>query len=490
MSTVVIVGAGPAGLTAARAAAGRGAEVVVLDSSDAIGGQYWRHLPAARPAARERLLHHHRRTYDALASAVAGHPRIRTLTQAQVWAVERHDDGVRLHLLIGPPDAPGRRGLTLAPDAVVLATGAHDRTLPFPGWQLPGVTTAGAAQSLAKTERIAVGERVIVAGAGPFLLPVAASLLLTGAQVLGVHEASRSPALARGWLREPWRLLAAAGKTGELTGYLAAMVRHRVGYHVGEGVVAARGDGRVEEVVIARLDDSWAPVPGTERTVAADAVCVSHGFTPRLELAVASGCRLGPDRFVEVDGAQRTSVPGVFAAGEITGIGGCDAALAEGRIAGHCAAGGSVGDRELSGALRRRARTSDFAARLEAAHGIRDGWRGWLTDDTLVCRCEEVTAGRLRTICEVTHTADLRSVRLNTRACLGPCQGRICGRTVEDLVGVDHQRSGSGQGGSDRRPIVTPVRLGDLASGPGSHRDAPAMTTAVPPITGPGGTIP
>jgi NADPH-dependent 2,4-dienoyl-CoA reductase/sulfur reductase-like enzyme len=472
--TVVVVGAGPAGLSAARAAARAGAAVTLLDASDQVGGQFWRH--ASRPAPDEHRYHHGWSTFTALRDVVAGHPRVTLLTSAQVWALERLDDGVRLRVLVGPADAAGREHLTLTPDALVLAPGAHDRTLPFPGWQLPGVTTAGAAQALAKAERVAVGDRVVVAGAGPFLLPVATSLLRTGARVLSVHEAATPTSLARGWGARPAGLLGAAHKAGELGGYVGTLARHRVAYRLGEAVVAARGDGRVEEVTVAKVDARWAPVAGTERTVAADAVCVSHGFTPRLELALAAACAISPDRFVVVDDRQRTSAPGVWAAGEVTGIGGAEAALAEGWVAGHHAASGAVDDAGLARGVRRRGASADFARRLEAAHGIRGGWTSWLRDDTLVCRCEEVDAGTLRAAACATGSSDLRYVRLTSRAGLGPCQARICGRTVAELVGADTDAPAGAAAEAppavpDRRPLVVPVRLGDLASLPADPPD-------------------
>lgn len=457
MKHVLVVGAGPAGLTAAVAAADAGARVTVLDSGSAPGGQYWRHLPPERPSRREARLHHGWSAFERLRERTDRDGSIDVVTEAQVWAIETAG-GVTVHAQIGPSDAAGREALALEADALVLATGAHDRTLPFPGWNLPGVFSAGAAQAMAKGERIAVGGRAVVAGAGPFLLPVAQSLTAAGANVLGVFEAARTPALAKGWLPRPWRLLASARKGGELAGYLAHHFRHRVPYRLGSAVVEARGDGRVEEAVIARLDADWSPIPGTERTVAADAVCVSHGFTPRLELPIAAGCAIGPDRFVTVDDDQRTSTDGVWAAGEITGIGGVDAALAEGRLAGHLAAGG---DRSAIGPARRRRRASaDFARRIEAAHGIRPGWTSWMREDTVVCRCEEVAYGALRTTAEATEQDSLRSVKLTTRAGLGICQARMCGRTVEELTGADTERAADT---SDRRPLAAPIRLGDLA---------------------------
>jgi NADPH-dependent 2,4-dienoyl-CoA reductase/sulfur reductase-like enzyme len=466
MSEVLVVGAGPAGLAAALSARARGAGVVLLDASDELGGQYWRHLPGSRPSQREAVLHHGWSRFVDMRRRLTTDPGCRVLTGAQVWALETTPSAPVLHVLHGEQDGADRERLTFRPGAVVLATGAHDRTLPFPGWDLPGVVTAGAAQALAKGERIAVGRRVLVAGAGPFLLPVAASLAQAGSTVLGVLEAGSPRQLARGWLPRPWQLLGATAKGSELAGYVAALLRHRIPYRTGTAVVAAAGTDRVESVTVADLDASWAPIAGSEREVAVDAVCVSHGFTPRLELAIAAGCRID-SAVVAVDTAQRTSANAVFAAGEITGIGGADLALAEGAIAGHCAAGGAPGDAALRRAVRDRATFRSFAARLAVAHGIGADWPGWLADGTVVCRCEEVTYGQLCGTAAATRSQGLRSLKLTTRAGLGICQGRVCGRTVEELL------ARSAPGGAlvdatttDRRPIVVPVRLGELAERP------------------------
>ena len=442
---VVVIGAGPAGLAAARAASGA-ARVTVLDSSDVTGGQFWRHPPVELEAG-STALHHRWSVYEQLTSDLEVED-VEIVTSAQVWSIE---PGPVLHVLIGAPDEADRESRTYTPDALVIATGAHDRTLPFPGWTLPGVFTAGAAQALAKGEGVAIGRRVVVSGAGPFLLPVAEAVASTGARVVGVYEAARTGSLARGWLPRPWGLVPMAGKAGELAGYVAGLVKQRTPYRLGHAVVAAHGDGRVEAVTVARLRRDWSVVPGSERRIDADAVAVGHGFTPRLEAAIAAGCELTADRFVQVDGQQRTSAPGVYAAGEVTGIGGVEAALAEGAVAGLAAAGGTA----TASATRRVARTRDFAARIEAAHGIRPEWTSWLDDTAVVCRCEEVTAWTLRRVASQTATTSLRSLKLTTRAGLGICQGRICGRTVEALLGTTGAVA-------DRRPIFVPVRIAQL----------------------------
>lgn len=474
---VVVVGAGPAGLTAAHAAAEVGARVTLLDASDQTGGQYWRHPagPHADLTDADRALQHGWERYRTLDAVVRAHPRIDVVTGGQVWAAEQHVDGPRLYVLVGEPDGADRGQLTLCPDAVVIATGAHDRTLPFPGWDLPGVTTAGAAQALAKGDRVAVGSRVVVAGAGPFLLPVAATLAAVGATVVGVHEASELGALARGWLSRPWRLVGSAGKLAELTGYAAGQVRHRIPYRVGEAVVAAHGTERVEAVTIARLDATWAPIAGTERIVEVDTVCVSHGFTPRLELAIALGTTITHEGFVAVDALQRTSAAQVWAAGETTGIAGVDAAVAEGWVAGHGAAGGQSDDEPTRRAVARRRAMHDVARRMAVAHGIRKGWVDWLADDTVVCRCEEVTAGRIRQTTAATCSTDPVSVKLTSRAGLGICQGRMCSPAVSAIL--------DRPGALEARPVVTPVRLGDLSRAATRAAPPPDRTTLSSPAS-------
>ncbi|GHG42930.1 MULTISPECIES: FAD-dependent oxidoreductase [Amycolatopsis] len=421
MTHVVIVGAGPAGLAAAEHALAAGADVTVLDQADAPGGQF--HRGAA-----------HR--FEALLSRCAWWP------ESTVWAVE----GRRVHVLRGPADGTHRRRRTLEPDALVLATGAHDRVLPFPGWQLPGVFTAGAAQALAKGERVAVGRRVLVAGAGPFLLPVAESLVDVGAEVLGVLEANPARTVLQGW---SWHAAAHVGKMTELVRHAGTLARHRVPYRMGRAVIEARGDDRVREAVTARVRADWSVVPGTERTYAIDALCVGHGFVPQPELAVAAGCALDGG-FVRVGDDQRTSVAGVFAAGELTGIGGSVAAAAEGAVAGWAAAGRTPG-RAL---LERRDHARAFARRLAAAHPIGAAWPGWLREDTIVCRCEETSYGDLKTAAADPAAPGPHALKLGTRAGLGPCQGRMCGLAVADLCG-----------GAERhhRPIAQPIRLGELA---------------------------
>ncbi|MGF2950048.1 FAD-dependent oxidoreductase [Microbacterium alcoholitolerans] len=442
MTRVVVIGAGPAGLAAAKAASGSGAEVVLVDEGERVGGQFWRHHSDFTDP---RLQHQLGR----FAAVREGIENVRVLTSTSVWRVETGTP-LRVHVLTGPADAAGRVGETLEADAVVVATGAHDRVLPVPGWTLPGVTSAGAAQAMAKRDALTLGERTVVAGAGPFLLPVAQSIALLGGEVAEVVEAASIGTIVRGWGARAWELTSAAGKAGELGSYVASLVRHRTPYRFGSAVTRIHGTDAVEAVTVQRIDPQWRPIPGTERTVECDSVALGHGFTPRLEAAIQFGCDISADRFVRVDSQQLTSIAGVYAAGEITGIGGADAALAEGEIAGLAAAGIPGADLRYRSPLAARRRMRAFAARLDV-HGIRPGWTAWLQDDTVVCRCENV---RKATLDEYADTSS-RGMRLATRAGLGACQGRTCGRSVADILG------GSG---FDHRPVLSSVRIGELAA--------------------------
>ncbi|MFD9964562.1 NAD(P)/FAD-dependent oxidoreductase [Amycolatopsis sp. NPDC058986] len=435
MSAVVVVGAGPAGTAAAEAAASAGCRVVLIDSAARLGGQF--HRQDSLQDTEKFVLHHN----------------VEHLAGTAVAGLEPLERGHRLHLRTGQADGPQRIARSVDTTALVLATGAYDRALPFPGWELPGVYTAGAAQALAKGQRVAVGKRVLLAGTGPFLLPVADSLLDIGAQLVGVLEANSS---GMGWLREPAALFAGHRKAAELAGYVRMLGRHRVPYRSRTTVIAAHGRDRVEAVTTARLDHEWRVRSGSERRFAVNAVCVGFGFLPQLELAVSAGCALDGG-FVMVNAAQATSVPGVFAAGELTGIGGADLAAAEGTVAGIAAAqslGASVGVPHR--ALRQVKEGRTFAEGLARAYPVRNGWRTWLDDDTLVCRCEEVSRRELLDSVERRDALGVRSLKLVSRAGLGLCQGRICGRNVAELTGTSPD-------GFARRPIAAPIRLGELS---------------------------
>ncbi|GAA2658432.1 FAD-dependent oxidoreductase [Streptomyces vastus] len=453
---VAVVGAGPAGLAAAVAAAARGVRVTLIDSAAEAGGQFYRQPAAGLGARRPQALHHQWRTWERLRDGLAAHSaggRITHLTDHHVWFVERglQSDGFTVHALLGPEQ---EQPVAVHADAVLLATGGYEKVLPFPGWTLPGVVTAGGAQAMLKSGLVLPGRVVVVAGTGPLLMPVAVGLAAAGAEVAALVEAA-DPKV---FVRHARALAGHPAKLAEGARYAAELARHRVRVRVHHTVVAAHGSDRVEAVTVAALDGDGCVRPGSERRIPCDTLAVGHGMLPHTDLAEALGCRLdGPG--VAVDDEQRTDVPGVWAAGETTGIGGAVLSLAEGRIAG------------LSIAARLNSRTPDarsYEAAAKARTGLREffavlgtvydppaHWTEQVTDDTVVCRCEEVPASAIRQAAGELGAGDVRTVKLLTRAGMGWCQGRMCGPAVAGLAGCEFQPS--------RRPFARPVPLGVLA---------------------------
>lgn len=474
---VAVVGAGPAGAAAAVTAVRSGARVVLVDGEARPGGQYWRHGPDGRMPAEH--LHQWRELSRRLDQALAS-GRLTHLARTRVWRVDAvPSGGHRLETVRSDPSGDAAHAVEAA--ALVLAPGAHDRVLPFPGWDLPGVLTAGGAQALLKEHGVTAGARAVVAGTGPFLLPVAAALAEAGSRVLEVDEAGDG----RGWARG-WRAAAVSPrKLADGARYGALLARHRVPVHLRAAVVAAHGDDRVESVTVARLDERWRVVHGTEREVGCDVVAVSFGFVARLELALQAGCvtRPGPDGApaVEVDAVGRTSVPGVLAAGELTGIGGADLALVQGAVTGAAAAAVAAGREPAPphpAVAARRERLAAFAAAMHQAHPVADGWTGWLTPDTIACRCEEVPVREVREAVTELGATDARTVKLLTRAGMGWCQGRMCSPAVAALVAETTGRPVDPYAdtlGAAARPVAVPVPLGLLADPDDADRPASAV---------------
>lgn len=475
---LVVVGGGPAGLAAAATALLGRLRVVLVDSGHELGGQFWRHPPQASDVGPVADLHHDLDTYAALVATVRGaadEGRCRLLLEHQVWTATRRagadpgTDGFDLHLLDRSAGPARERATTLRAARVLLATGAFDRPLPFPGWDLPGVYTAGGLQALLKGGGVRAGSRVVVGGTGPFLLPVATGLAERGASVV-VCEANDP----RRWVRGAPAALRLPGKLIEGAGYASSLARHRVPVHPRSAVTAAHGTDRVEAVTISRLDAHGAVAPGSDRQVGADAVGTGWGFVPQLDLAVTLGVELTSSaddhQVVAVDEWQRTSVPGLLAAGEVCGVGGAELALREGQLAaegvlrdlGRAAVTAAAGLRRVRTRVAHHRR---FTAAMAHAHPVPERWTAWLTDETVLCRCEEVRVGEVRRAVE-DGARGARQVKQLTRAGMGWCQGRMCGPAVQCLAG--------GQDEVPERLVAAPVPLGALGD---ADQPAPAPHT-------------
>lgn len=404
---VVVVGGGPAGLAAAAAAATGGRQVLLIDQGRMLGGQIWRHRRRGElPLEAELLL-----------------DRVRT-AGVTIANEARVIDAPTAHELV--VDFRGRVDVQRA-EQLILATGAMERFVPFPGWTLPGVTGVGGLQALLKSGMPITGSRVVVAGSGPLLWPVAATVVKGGARLgMIAEQASRASLVgfAAALLGDPAKLALAARYRWATIG---------APFCSGSWVMRAEGDDRVRDVVVS--------VGGRERRLPCDWLATACGLVPNTELARLLGCALDGDA-IRVDGLQRTSVSWVHAVGECTGVAGDAAACAEGEIAGRAVAGDERGARDPK-LVQQRDAGRRFAARLAHAFAPRAELRQLADRDTILCRCEDVRRGAI----DPAWTA--RQAKLWTRVGMGSCQGAVCGEACKLLFGWD--------GNSVRPPLGGPA---------------------------------
>lgn len=390
---VLVVGAGPAGIAAAVRAAESGARVALLDDNPASGGQIWRSGAQSPSAARKWLA-----KLDAS-----------QVERLQGWHVFDHPQPGLLFAERNSPAAPACAGFRY--DRLVLATGARERFLPFPGWTLPNVMGAGGLDAMARSGLPVQGKRVVIAGTGPLLLAVAAHLAMRGAKIIAVCEQaslSRLAAFGGSLITQPGKLAQAFQLRASL---------QQAHFYTGCWIVEAKGSGALESLTLQQNGKRW--------YMSCDYLGCGYHLVPNLELPRLLGCRL-QSGFVEVDLCQQTSILGVYCAGEPTGIGGVELAIIEGQIAGLAASGRSNEAQDL---MRKKTSDERFVNALAKAFALDPRLRGLPTDDTIVCRCEDVRFGALRE-----HTAS-RDAKLQTRCGMGPCQGRVCGAATEFLFG-------------------------------------------------------
>ena len=469
---VLVVGAGPAGLSAALAARRSGAEVVVLDERAQTGGQFYKPLAPSQQSSRPtdaQFAAGLALTREVLAAGVV----IRH--GAQVWA------GFSANELGAVIDG---RATVCHCKRLIIAPGAYERPVSFPGWTLPGVMTTGAGQTLSRAYRVSPGQRVLVAGNGPLNLQLAAELAAGGATVLAVLESAPRPGL------KLWREMLRAARSGadllvDGAAYLARLRRHGVPVLWGYAVSSAQGDGQggLRSVQASRLDVLGQALAGSELVFQADALCVGYGFIPAVELARMLGCQhqfvarhLGYLATVtDEDGA--TSIPGVFVVGDGADLGGSRVALARGALAGYATARQlgytAEAPRSVRKALRR---AQDFQGALWSIFRAPELDLTQVPDETLLCRCENLTFGAVRAQLAAGHDT-LAAIKRNTRLGMGRCQGRYCANVAARLL---HESTGRAntvdQYFAPRAPVrpVPAAALGFEKPEWGGHR--PAIT--------------
>jgi NADPH-dependent 2,4-dienoyl-CoA reductase/sulfur reductase-like enzyme len=424
----LVVGSGPAGIAAAVCAADHGVRVGLVDDNPTPGGQIWRSQRGqAGPDA----------SHDGEAAKWRKRLLAASIVRLQGWSVFDQPSPNMLRV--------ERRGevADLQYENLILATGARERFLPFPGWTLPNVMGVGAIQAMVKSGLPVHGKRVVVAGSGPLLLAVAASLKAAGATVVCICEQASLGQLAP----FAFSLPATSGKIGEGLRYKTAT--WGVPFHTSSWPIEASGDAQLREVVLS--------VRGNPRHIACDYLACGFHLVPNIELAALLGCGLANGAAV-VDEWQQSTVPGIFCAGETTGIGGLELSLIEGQIAGLAAAGQQD---QAHGLFAQRRRLSRFAARLAKAFALRSELKSLPLDSTLLCRCEDVPYGTAR------QHRSWRSAKLLTRCGMGRCQGRICGAAAEFLLGWK---------ADSVRPPILPALISSLAAPPAAHETSLEIT--------------
>ena len=433
---MVVVGAGPAGLSAAIESRRAGARTLLLDEHDDAGGQYFR---PRHSATTQRLGEFRPRGQELVRRA--RELGVDIVTSTSVWG--QFDDKT-LEAITWPTMERWR----IHAKKIVIATGAHERYVPFQGWTLPGVVSTGFALHLATIDGQAVGKQVVVAGTGAFLPFVASELSRAGVKVLEVVEMAP---LAR-LLLLSLPLLRLPSRGFEALRYLATLLMNRIPYQTSTVIAAAEGDDRIRRVHLTKVDGDGAPIAESERTLEIDALCVGFGFSPANDLARLFGCKGHysdnqdgwiPERTERLE----SSIPGVYVVGEAAGIGGAHQAMVEGSIAGLSAAESAnqvsrPHDNRLTSLIKKRHRLRRFSDALNSAFQLPDRVFDHVADDVVVCRCEGVTAGRIRNGVKV-GTSDLNASKRFTRAAMGLCQGTMCTFPVTRLVARSGHASAS-----------------------------------------------
>lgn len=406
----VVVGAGPGGLAAACAAAESGLRVGVLDDTPWPGGQIWRGQQS-RPTdpKAQYWIERFRRSRATLLDATTA------IASPQAGLILAEHDGAPVNI----------RWKTL-----ILATGARELFLPFPGWTLPGVVGAGGILSMAKSGWPVAGKRVVVAGSGPLLFATADGLRKLGAKVVCIAEQAPFSSVGR------FLLTLAARHPAKLLQAMALRFRQRhVSFRGGVWPIAAEGEESVRAVRLTNGRNTW--------TETCDFLACGFGLEPNVELPLALGCSLR-EGFVAVDRWQATTVPNVYCVGEPVGIGGAECALVEGQVAGYAAAGKQAAAEAL---FAERASWNRFRSTLATAFKLRTELKSLADDETLLCRCEDVTLGNVR------RFSNWREAKLQSRCGMGACQGRICGAAAKFILGW---------GMESVRPPILPARVGSL----------------------------
>lgn len=455
---VAIIGGGPAGMAAAIELAQHDVNFVLIDSYPQLGGHYFKQQSAALTTPIKQSPR--QAEFDQLTAAIEQR-NVDILYETSVWTIfpDADQTGFTLHLT-GPHeiDALHARALLLAP-------GAYDRPLAFPGWELPGVITLGGAQMLVKGHGIRPGERALVAGSGPLLLAAAAGLAEAGTEVVAVLDLA---SIGDGLWKAPAAFWGQWARVRDAWHYTSTLRKHGVPIHFGQTVFRADGDPQVTSATYGKVDQHYRPRAETAQAVEVDTVCVALGFLPNLALTRHLGCdhrydaRL--DAFYPIHNDEmQTNIDGVYVAGDVTGVGGKDLSKLQGRIAAFDILGKleKIALDEKLNFNTQLAAEERFLSMIHERMAIRAGLNELIEPDTVICRCEMVQAHQIETAIGE-GARDLKGVKLRTRCGMGACQGRYCEPHTRQLVAAKIGSTPDQVGVMSVRPPLIPTQIGDL----------------------------
>ncbi|ANI77005.1 FAD/NAD(P)-dependent oxidoreductase [Sphingobium sp. EP60837] len=449
---IIIVGAGPSGVRAAEAVVKAGLRPTVIDEARRAGGQIYRRQPDnfTRPyeklygteAARAKALHD---SFDALQGQMDYLPEtlVWNIADQQVWTLS------------------GNAHQTLPYDALILCTGATDRLMPITGWNLAGTYSLGGAQVALKSQAVSIGREVVFMGSGPLLYLVASQYVQAGAKVAAVLDTSPSGARIKA-LPDLLALPSVLWNGIQLTRALA-----KAGVAVHHQITPVEVVGKADSGVTAVR---YRTASGAEQTIACDAVAVGYHLRPETQLADLARCAFVFDPAThqwlpQRDEDGRASVEGVYLAGDGAKILGARSAEASGKLAALAALSDLAivtGEGEMNALRREVATYTKFARGLAKAFPWPASQAAGLPDEAIVCRCEAVSAGDLRSVMRETGAVEANRAKAFSRVGMGRCQGRYCGLAAAELIaaeaGIPVEQVGRLRGQAPVKPL--PIAIG------------------------------
>jgi thioredoxin reductase/bacterioferritin-associated ferredoxin len=426
----IIIGSGLAGLNAANILSEHNIKTAIIDENHFSGGQYLRKLP---DTFNSNLIKYTTKVKK------NGLNLLKKLHKADI-------DFYQDSTVIGVYDnnrvlfEKGGKAEMIVGETLIIATGAREKYLPFKGWTLPGVLSAGALQVFLKSNGVLPAEKILIAGTGPFLYAVAYETLVAGGKVQGIYELN-------GFFKQlpfGFGLMRAPSKIFEALVYMEEILRKWTKIKYGWKIIKAEGAGKLERVILAKTNPKGDIIKGSEKTIKTELLATGFGFIPNIELINMIGGKTEYRKelggwIIKVTDELETTIEGVFSAGETTGIGGAEKSVIEGKLAGYSILKKLEKiDKDFSLKIinklkNKRKNYLKYAEYLNSVYSVDDIHYKSIDDKTIICRCEDVS---LKEIKEAYNSGfkSLNSLKIFTRSGMGNCQGRTCGPIITEII--------------------------------------------------------